>query len=313
MEKQTIDVNRAKEDLRRIGKHTLLVTIYIFIAIPIILYLFDFNIKDLQGNLYWIVIGGSPIVFMWVFAESMVYLGRSPRRIRITKDHIKFDYYWNINLYPKKIRWEDIEKFASFGEIRDKFGNTVNLTFLTKDELDEIKKYIEKYVKEKAWNKKKPTASIKVKEKSITDIMGSLVYFSLCIISIIVILIVIEMVHWIKVGVLIGLGVFIILVIWVLQNLTNEYRQGSIFFVNKSRIRLKKGQNEKFNLPWASITGIRLERRSKVYMINFYSYGESYSVSAQVLNREKLREAFKLIKEYADYHEIPLKIRRVSE
>lgn len=139
MQPETIEIKNSKDALNAM-KYAIP---FFFLGIIIVIFLAGKVSTSILG-----ILAGTVVVFPLVVIIACISVLRNvPSKIELHPDRAHFIYWQNISNKPPNIYWIDVVDFQIFGKLQDRFGNTINLVYLSKEQYHKIQQYLEQAVR----------------------------------------------------------------------------------------------------------------------------------------------------------------------
>lgn len=312
--REIIEVEEAEKALT-VFKYTFPMMIFGGVIIYIIYEFFSVE----AGNMF---IGGIVLVVLVFFGVSIDTLLKTPLKVKVYKDRLRFEFWRNISNKPKRVDFSDITDFQIRGDLYSSVDGKVPLTYIDEGDYSKIAKYLEDFVErplesdapesssqDQVIRKKeldlkydgKPDRSIEVVRKKERGriIFGSMFLFCLAIPIIVLIFAPLEK------PVLVSSFLFFFIAL-LSGYKYYDYNRDKRFVVDRDGIRLLIDGEPEFEASWYSIQKISAHRGRRNRFIGFETREEGHYISIYEFSTGRLREAFDVMRKYANYYDLEL-------
>ncbi len=312
--RETIDVTEAENALK-VFKYTFIIVIFGGFLTFSVYHFFSVE----AGNMF---LPGIVLIILVFFGASIDTLRKTPLKIKVYEDKLRFEFWRDISNKPNRVDFSDITDFQMRGDLYSSVHGKVPLTYIDEKDYTTIAKYLEDYVErplelhateggstDQAARRKyldissdeKPDKSIEVVRKKERGriIFGSMFLFCITIPVIVLIFAPLEK----PVLVLSFLFFFIALLCGYKYY---DYNRDKRFVVDRDGIRLLIDGEPKFKASWYAIQKISAHRGRRNRFIGFETREESHYIGIDEFSTGRLRMAFDVMREYANYYNLEL-------
>jgi|GEM_PF-4698242 len=137
---ETIEIKNSRDALKAMKYSILALLIGIIISI--------FLAPMVTSSILGLILGTVVLVPVLGIMASISILRNVPMRIELYPDHAHFIYWHNISNKPPNMYWVDVVDFQIFGRITDRFGNSINPVYLSREEYKKIQEYLKRALKD---------------------------------------------------------------------------------------------------------------------------------------------------------------------